>query len=212
MSSGININLILQHFDVIETFEHFRYLDNSIETDWISSNKRRKLYEEILRDALDEADLSSKASSVYQFSSNHYNSSEDLSKHLNSDNENLKSSLNQPDSCQNSSDASSIVQELATQSSSGIVTGKSVAKKIKLPFGYWNDKERCRAEAIKYTSRSLFIRNSVSAYNSAYKHNWLNDICSHMVGPIHPSGKFNLFVPLILIYPKSLNNIRRILE
>jgi predicted GIY-YIG superfamily endonuclease len=44
----------------------------------------------------------------------------------------------------------------------------------------WN-KEECEKEALKYKNRNDFMLNSHSAYNSARKNKWLNDICSHMI-------------------------------
>ena len=42
-------------------------------------------------------------------------------------------------------------------------------------------KEECKIEAFKYNSRGEFILGNHSAYNSAYKNKWLDEICSHMV-------------------------------
>jgi predicted GIY-YIG superfamily endonuclease len=44
---------------------------------------------------------------------------------------------------------------------------------------YWT-KERCKEESLKYHIRSQFQTNSQSAYRSAQKNKWLDDICSHM--------------------------------
>lgn len=41
--------------------------------------------------------------------------------------------------------------------------------------------EKCSEEALKYKTRSEFQIKSKSAYNSALKNNWLNDICKHMI-------------------------------
>jgi hypothetical protein len=41
-------------------------------------------------------------------------------------------------------------------------------------------KEKCQEEALKYSERKVFSVNSKSAYNSARKNKWLNDICGHM--------------------------------
>jgi len=40
--------------------------------------------------------------------------------------------------------------------------------------------EACKEEALKYTTRNQYSKNSASSYNSAREHKWLNDICSHM--------------------------------
>lgn len=47
---------------------------------------------------------------------------------------------------------------------------------------YWN-RENCATEALKYKSKVEFIRNSMSAYNSAIKNGWLEEICVHMIRP-----------------------------
>jgi len=44
----------------------------------------------------------------------------------------------------------------------------------------WN-KEECQKEAIKYYTRFEFQINNCSAYNSAIKNKWLDEICSHMI-------------------------------
>ena len=52
-------------------------------------------------------------------------------------------------------------------------------RKMPRPHGYWN-KERCQEEALKFTSRSMFNRESNSAYSSALRNGWLDDLCNHM--------------------------------
>ena len=42
-------------------------------------------------------------------------------------------------------------------------------------------KEKCQKEALKYKNRSEFMINNHSAYNSALKNKWMNEICSHMI-------------------------------
>ena len=44
---------------------------------------------------------------------------------------------------------------------------------------YWT-KEKCQEESLKYLCRSEFKIKSASAYQSALKNKWLNDICLHM--------------------------------
>ena len=48
------------------------------------------------------------------------------------------------------------------------------------PTGYWSYKN-CKEEALKYKTRTEFQNNASGAYNSSLKHNWLDEICSHMV-------------------------------
>jgi predicted GIY-YIG superfamily endonuclease len=42
-------------------------------------------------------------------------------------------------------------------------------------------KEKCKEEALKFNSRNSFMINCHSAYNSARKNKWLDEICSHML-------------------------------
>jgi len=42
-------------------------------------------------------------------------------------------------------------------------------------------KEKCREEALKYKNRKDFQDSSRPAYNSAWRNNWLDEICGHMV-------------------------------
>lgn len=44
----------------------------------------------------------------------------------------------------------------------------------------WGTKEKCAKEAEKYTNRTDFQRCSPGAWNAANKHDWLDEICSHM--------------------------------
>jgi predicted GIY-YIG superfamily endonuclease len=50
---------------------------------------------------------------------------------------------------------------------------------LRKPNNYWT-KERCHEEALKYKSKTDFIKNNESVYNKCLKRNWLNDICTHM--------------------------------
>lgn len=54
-------------------------------------------------------------------------------------------------------------------------------------ISYWV-KEKCQEESLKYKSRSEFQYNSGSAYNSAKKNKWLDEICSHMTPIRNHSG------------------------
>ena len=44
----------------------------------------------------------------------------------------------------------------------------------------WDTKSKCAKEAKKYKNRTDFQRYSPGAWNAANKHNWLDEICSHM--------------------------------
>jgi hypothetical protein len=44
----------------------------------------------------------------------------------------------------------------------------------------WNF-EKCREEALKYTTKTEFKRGNDSAYKSAKRHNWFDEICLHMI-------------------------------
>ncbi len=55
------------------------------------------------------------------------------------------------------------------------------------PNGYWS-KEKCGELAALCESKSEFKNKYSSAYGAAYKNNWLNDICSHMIEGRKPNG------------------------
>lgn len=60
------------------------------------------------------------------------------------------------------------------------------------PKNYWT-KERCAGEAIKYSSRKKFATNSNSAYQSAKKNGWLDEICEHIPKKeIKPNGYWTI--------------------
>lgn len=48
-------------------------------------------------------------------------------------------------------------------------------------YGWWNDKEKCKQEALKYKTRTEFCKKSNGAYASSLRNGWLDDICSHMI-------------------------------
>lgn len=52
---------------------------------------------------------------------------------------------------------------------------------------YWT-KDRCFEESLKYKYRSEFQKKSQSAYRSAQKNGWLNEVCSHMILVRKPKG------------------------
>lgn len=52
------------------------------------------------------------------------------------------------------------------------------------PKGYWT-KEKCSEEAKKYETRDVFKVECGSAYSSACKNFWLDDICNHMTLLLH---------------------------
>ena len=54
--------------------------------------------------------------------------------------------------------------------------GLKEMKKIKKHKGYWNIEENVVNEAKKYISRTEFKKKSQTAYNSAIKHKWINDM------------------------------------
>lgn len=59
----------------------------------------------------------------------------------------------------------------------------------KLPNGYWQNKENCAAEALKYMNRRAFSLANSSAYHGADVSGWLDEICSHM--DFNPSSDSN---------------------
>jgi hypothetical protein len=55
------------------------------------------------------------------------------------------------------------------------------------PHGYWT-KERCQEEALRYNTKSEFMKGSVGAYTSSLKKGWLEDVCAHMIEVYKPDG------------------------
>ena len=49
-------------------------------------------------------------------------------------------------------------------------------------------KEKCKAEALKYKSRSEFADKSSGAYGSSLRNKWLDELCEHMEQKISPPG------------------------
>ncbi len=64
-------------------------------------------------------------------------------------------------------------------------------ERVKKPNGYYNDKEKCRVEALKHKKREHFQKKSSTAYNWAYKNGWLDEICSHMIVGRAKNGFYN---------------------
>lgn len=50
----------------------------------------------------------------------------------------------------------------------------------KKPDGYWEIKQNCAKEALKYDRRKKFDKGSPFAYKAACRNGWLDEICSHM--------------------------------
>jgi hypothetical protein len=51
---------------------------------------------------------------------------------------------------------------------------------VKKPEGYWNSKENCLREALKYKFRSEFEKNNQKAVAVARANGWMDEICAHM--------------------------------
>lgn len=49
-----------------------------------------------------------------------------------------------------------------------------------MKLGHWNDKENCRQEALKFSTRMEFKKRSFNAYTLSSQFGWLDDICTHM--------------------------------
>jgi len=68
---------------------------------------------------------------------------------------------------------------------------------IRKPTGYWT-KERCKEVAEKCDSKIEFNRKYRGAYLSSCKNNWLNEICSNMIGPNRKNKKWLIYSFIIL--------------
>lgn len=51
--------------------------------------------------------------------------------------------------------------------------------KTRKPRNYWT-LEICKKEALKYEYKSDFRKKSNNAYNASRRHDWINNVCSHM--------------------------------
>ena len=47
-------------------------------------------------------------------------------------------------------------------------------------INHWT-KEMCQKESLKYNQKSHFKKNCSGAYQFAYEHGFLNEICNHMI-------------------------------
>lgn len=65
-------------------------------------------------------------------------------------------------------------------------------KRAKLPNGYWNDPGHCKAEALKYSSRSEWQRGSPLSYRWAIQNNWVEECAAHMHSSRMPDGYWTL--------------------
>jgi len=51
--------------------------------------------------------------------------------------------------------------------------------RVSKPCGYWNFK-RCKASALKFSSRTEWQKTNHGAYGSAWRNGWLEECCGHM--------------------------------
>ena len=56
---------------------------------------------------------------------------------------------------------------------------------VQKPVGYWT-KSRCHSLSKKFQHRNDFYKNDPTAYRTAQRHGWLDDICSHMTYQVLP--------------------------
>jgi hypothetical protein len=55
---------------------------------------------------------------------------------------------------------------------------------VKINHGQWNSYEACKEEALKYTNKTDWMKNSRGSYAAAKKHGWFDEISNHMGGPV----------------------------
>ncbi len=65
-------------------------------------------------------------------------------------------------------------------------------KRPKLPNGYWNNIQHCKAEAAKFVSRSQWQKESGSSYKWATKNQWVDECAAHMISIKKPNGYWTL--------------------
>ena len=69
---------------------------------------------------------------------------------------------------------------------------KIMYKRSKLPNGYWNNLEHCKAEAIKFATRAEWQKGSPLSYRWATKNKWIEECASHMASNRMPDGYWTL--------------------
>lgn len=62
---------------------------------------------------------------------------------------------------------------------------------IRKKGGYWTI-DKIKEEALKYTTRNDFRKESGSAYTKAQVNGWLDDVCSHMTSISKPNGYWTI--------------------
>ena len=72
--------------------------------------------------------------------------------------------------------------------------------------GYWNVKEHVLKEALKYKTRSEWVKASSSSYNSAKKNDWFEEASAHMEYVVKPNGYWNK--ELLLSEAKKWNTVK----
>lgn len=65
-------------------------------------------------------------------------------------------------------------------------------KRAKLPNGYWNNPKHCKAEALKYSSRSEWQKGSPLSYRWATQNNWIVECAAHMHPNRMPDGYWTI--------------------
>jgi L-fucose isomerase-like protein len=65
-------------------------------------------------------------------------------------------------------------------------------KRAKLPNGYWKILGNCKAEALKYSSRSEWQKDSPLSYRWATKNKWVEECAGHMTSTRMPDGYWTL--------------------
>ena len=75
------------------------------------------------------------------------------------------------------------------------------------PNGYWNSKEHCQKEALKYNTRTEFKQNNSAAYRSACEHKWIDDITKHMKSDYSDYSFENSIYYVIYVYEDIDNKV-----
>lgn len=59
-----------------------------------------------------------------------------------------------------------------------------------MPYGYFNNKDNCRTEALQYSRRVDFMKGSPGSYKFAMQNKFLDEICVHMQAGRKPNGYY----------------------
>lgn len=73
--------------------------------------------------------------------------------------------------------------------------------KIRKPRNYWQNKENCKIETLKYKTKSDFKTKSAGAYDACLNNKWIDELCQHMIKIGHR------YLKCVYVYEFSDNHV-----